>query len=710
MAARRKGRGARVFAGLLGVLCWNAAVGQVEPPGSEPQVRISPQAGIPRPWEAGVSVSPWSVVNLYNGNVLTELTLTQFGPAGPAVRFTLFHNGAAANSGSSTPAPGGFSLGAGWTTSHGGAILDNEDDTVTLLEDDGNQYLFTLEGGSYQPEVGVHDRLVWESGASQWVLTRPDQWQRIFDDDGRLLEVRDAAGRTLTVERDAENGERIASLVAPEGGGELALEYDPNTGRLDAVTAVDEPNDPSWTFEYDGNDRLWKVHYPGEAEALTLAYNSDNRIVTITDASAAAWDLRYNAADRVRKAQDPPDPNTAVREEQLFSYDTNPQGGRWWTYYTDRRTVEWTYGFDVDGRFRERSDPNNNAIELTYDSDWNVTSLDDGASSTVTATWGPVATLATLSTLASPVEDSNQPVESTFYWEQPDPNGAPNFWRLVQIADTAGYSTQYQYEDPNDATRPTTLVDEDDLEGQVFLDGSLNPFPVTGLGHYQHAYWDHGSPWLREPAPIGRPVRPLEPAGDGCCGGVENQSPGANDWRYRFHWVVFPFGAHIGIDYNKDGTGRYLDYGQPPDQSGCTCCNSSFVFVNNRWSRTNVSPLSRSSGGYRTAWFTGSACLRDCFENSSSNGAPRNWTDSSNQCCRYYWLGWTPSGWSGNWSNSNGGALAAIHLCLETRCATNPIPHPPSLWNRFTPGWNNRALTRRDATCPGYQSTIPGQD
>ena len=658
MAIRRKGRGARVFAGAAGVLCWNVAVGQVEPPGSEPQVRTSPQAGIPRPWEAGVSVSPWSVVNLYNGNVLTELTLTQFGPAGPAVRFTLFHNGAAANSGSSTPAPGGFSLGAGWTTSHGGAILDNEDDTVTLLEDDGNQYLFTLEGGSYQPEVGVHDRLVWESGASQWVLTRPDQWQRIFDDDGRLLEVRDAAGRTLTVERDAENGERIASLVAPEGGGELALEYDPNTGQLSAVTAVDEPNDPTWTFEYDGNDRLWKVHYPGEAETLTLAYNGDNRIVTITDASEATWDLRYNAADRVRKAMDPPDPNTEVRDEQLFSYETYPQGGRWRTYYTDRRTMEWAYGFDVDGRFRERSDPNDNVLTLKYDSDWNVTSLDDGQNE-VTMTWGPAATLTSVHIPASGGEEYTEWNDVTLVWEQPDPNGAPNFWRRTQMYDSVGNDVQYAYDDANDATRVTELIEQEPNASPVARDGALSAYPATGLGTGWRMYWSH--PGADSPAPIERVFLPTDPRPKPVEAPLVTTSIG--DWRWRITWVIPGIGAHVGIDYrvssSNPNTLRYVDYGQPPEpgcQPGCgaNCCIPKVKFSNNRYAPT-YSGLSASAFA-RDVWHSGSSGITSCFDST----LPRNW----GQCCQYMFLGAWP------WSNSNGGAHASI-----LRCISNP-PYP----------------------------------
>ncbi len=70
----------------------------------------------------------------------------------------------------------------------------------------------------------------------------------------------------------------------------------------------------------------------------------------------------------------------------------------------------------------------------------------------------------------------------------------------------------------------------------------------------------------------------------------------------------------------------------------------------------------------------------------------------------------TPSGWTGNYSNSNGGLHAAVHLCLQWRCPTDPIPHPPALWNRVTPAWNNINLTRRDEPCPGYRSEIPDHD
>ena len=64
-------------------------------------------------------------------------------------------------------------------------------------------------------------------------------------------------------------------------------------------------------------------------------------------------------------------------------------------------------------------------------------------------------------------------------------------------------------------------------------------------------------------------------------------------------------------------------------------------------------------------------CTRDCFNNAGGNGIPRNWTDLTGGCCRYYFLGnkepESPAGQ--NHGNSNSGANAAIRFCVRAGAA-----------------------------------------
>jgi hypothetical protein len=129
-------------------LCAAAAVAQ-----NPVELRTSPQAGLPRPWEAGVRISQYTWANFYNESAITELPLVEFGTANPLVRFTIIHKPAAATGEDTIPSPAGFSLSPGWITSYGGAVVDDGYGTVMFLEDDGNQYEFTLVSGVYVPET-----------------------------------------------------------------------------------------------------------------------------------------------------------------------------------------------------------------------------------------------------------------------------------------------------------------------------------------------------------------------------------------------------------------------------------------------------------------------------------------------------------------------------------------------------------------------------
>lgn len=277
-----------------------------------PVLAQQPQPGFPRDWEGGLGVSPHSVVNLRNGNLITSLKLIEWRPVGPAVRFAVYHNSAAATAGESGVAGQGFTLGAGWSTSYSGHIVDNSS-TVTVIEDDGTKNVFTASGGDYIAPAGVYDRLVLDAGNSQWVLTRPDQSVRRFDQSGGwLVTVEDPHGNILSLERDENNDHRIIGIVsaAEDSYGahhRLALEY--SDSRLQYMW---EDSDPSperyWSFDYDDSNRLSAVRYftsdPDDpnAPSADFAYVSGAscRLETVTNRENLTWTYSYVRTARHR--------------------------------------------------------------------------------------------------------------------------------------------------------------------------------------------------------------------------------------------------------------------------------------------------------------------------------------------------------------------------------------------------------------------------
>lgn len=722
------------------MLCGQSLAQYGPPPGGgTPIQRTSPAAGLPRPWECGLEATPYNVVNLYNGNLLTEIGLIELGTMGPLVRITLFHNSAAAE-GEPIESPAGFSLGAGWSLRYGGAVIDNGDDTVTILEDDGNQYTFELVGTTYVPPTGVHDWLVWDDVEELWMLTRPDQVRRVFDAEGRLLRVYDAAGAYLLVERDNSNDHRITEIVSAAEVAELATEhvaftYDAN-GLLESLT---DPNSCEWTFEYDCDVRLSKINFPNCGAAvswLEFEYDELARIEVLSDSLGNEWAFTYHTDEDLEgmlatvtgPPADPNEPNAPPTLQEL-DYSDRLLNNHWKTWYTDWEQGEWVFWFDTSGRFVKRIDPTSGLLLITYDSDNNATSLADGDTDPIEAVWGPGGTLETLLTPTRASDAPNAPAwnEVIFLYDQPDPTGAPNFWRLGQTIDEDGYSTEFLYDDLDDPARLTEMIQQAPGGDPNSVDVSSNPFPVTGWGTHERTYWRH-APLDHIGWPISRAFESSEPTvRPGGGGGVDTTTTTyPTQWRWRFSWVVAPFGAHVGIDYYliHDGL-RYLDYGEPPNvKSECPCClvafGAHFRGVNNRHPREGADRLDRLAHGqdppqhkrcaYGQWYDEPSGCVRGCFNDKfhlNSFGVPPNWTDSSDECCRYHWSGWTPSGWGpGNWSNSNGGIHAAYHLCMS-KCGRAPGPqHPPSFWSHFTPGYNNKNLVQRRESCPGYKTEL----
>ncbi len=488
-----------------------------------------------------------------------------------------------------------------------------------------------------------------------------------------------------------------------------------------------------WLFDYDADQRLATVTFPPDPNTpvtLTFGYDADGRITSITDGAGQTWTYQYDAdTGMLTTVTDPPD-GSGNAVVQTLDYSTTMVNNRWETYYTDRSGSSWTYKFSRKGRLRERLGPDG-FIEskMTYDSDGNLTSFDDGAGTVVTLTWGPVSTLLTLHTPTGGPDSSPVPVwnDVTFTWSQPDVGNRPNFWRLEQITDAEGYSTQYLYEDPDDDTRVTTIVDtppdpnDPNTPVQVW-DGRISPIPPTGIGHDWRRYWEHPDPALAATQGVIRRLERPAPAL-----GLAEDLP-VYAWRWRFFWVVPFVGGHIGIDYHRDAASnvlRYLDYGQNPDvPDQCPGCIPGIVFVNNRYPRdpNYDGILSRNCDDcipQPTTWRAGSQCLRDCLDGYPADfGVPRNWSDPDMECVRYFFTGWTPS-WplcqwlgldcGGDYSNSNGGAHAALHHCMGSggRCPAIGRRHPPYCWTRYWGwGWNNRDRTFLGDVCSGYDPDL----
>ena len=473
--------------------------------------------GSPPAWGAGRQISPFSVVNLRNGNVLTAIPIFGWNPVGPPVQFTLYHNSTVPQGGTGHGA-WGFDLGEGWSVSYGAHIEGVwGDPQVTVVEDDGTRHVYVFEQNQYTAPPGVHDLLTWDGQEEQWALTTPGQWVSTFNDAGFLTSVTDNTGNTLAVHRTNGRIDYIASaadgLPDPDDppntiSHKLELLYDQN-GKLTEIQFDREDFILKWRFEYEtsGAGRLRKVHYPDYCDPNVPNYDArfyvpashveityeqgSDRIAAIypRDATGATnrsdWDWQYAYQDGrltsvntpKRNAQEPNNPGDRYTESFTYS---GPTAGLWTTTHTDRRGNAWLYRFDGVGNLRELTTPAagpNNTRSATYDADHNLLTRTDELGHTWTYTYGPVGNVETItSPLTTPYTQT-----WTLTWEWP--NGHPaNLRRLVKVQDPADgandFVVQYEYEDPNHPTLVTGVVEPADGEG--------NGEATTEITYYFH--------------------------------------------------------------------------------------------------------------------------------------------------------------------------------------------------------------------------------
>jgi RHS repeat-associated protein len=169
-------------------------------------------------------------------------------------------------------------------------------------------------------------------------------------------------------------------------------------------------------------------------QGLTMAYNADNRLATITDSASRAIALTYNGSGLLT--------NVALPDGRSVGYGyTN---GRL-TSFTNARGGVTTYTYDSHGFLASQVDPNNHTVFTnTYSDAGRVTQQVDALGKTTTFAWDKA-------TQTSTVTDARNNV-----WKDQYSNYA-----LVKRIDPLGNTTQYAYDadlNPTSVTDPRGKV------------------------------------------------------------------------------------------------------------------------------------------------------------------------------------------------------------------------------------------------------------
>lgn len=293
--------------------------------------------GAPYPWQASDAATPFSVVNLSNGNLFTAIPMVEVEGLGESLSFALFHNSLVTGLNIPThpdlpdfaPLPDNWSHSysrrldfSGWLIGFpdqgievGGAIGETEEyfltdggegggqqivvaNAVTLITDDGKiiPFAYSTSAHAFVAPQGVKLTLS-QNAEEQWVVSDRSGASDYFDKTGLFLFRIDASGHRI----DMEYGE---FQVVPPGQTEPITIYRLVFVRGDGGTFYDPPrnppqdppifgdetlNGPILRLNYDENLNLSSIQAPArgandQARRLDVIYDTNGRLEKISSA------------------------------------------------------------------------------------------------------------------------------------------------------------------------------------------------------------------------------------------------------------------------------------------------------------------------------------------------------------------------------------------------------------------------------------------
>jgi RHS repeat-associated protein len=232
-------------------------------------------------------------VNCATGNQTEEQTDLAVGGRGPALHVTRTYNSQAAAE-AEEPGPWGY----GWSGPYSSHLEFKEEGAITVVQENGAAVTFNYAGGEYLPGAWIQATLVNEG--ENYVFTLPNQEKLTFDSEGKLTEVQDRNGNSLSMSYESGN------LTAVEDDAERKLQFLYWEGRILSA------KDPMGHYVIYGasSDNLTKVSsWDGEAkESETLwefGYDESHQLTEMTDGRGGVTETEYDEENRVVKQIDP---------------------------------------------------------------------------------------------------------------------------------------------------------------------------------------------------------------------------------------------------------------------------------------------------------------------------------------------------------------------------------------------------------------------
>ena len=322
---------------------------------------------------------------------------------------------------STTAAEAADNLGFGWTHNQAARLIfptdpGGEPGVVLLKADTANEFEFLDNGnGTYSAAPGVCGTLVRNDGPTV-TYTALDTAQQgyEFDSTGRVLSWSDAQGHTVAYAYDASS--RLSQVSADSGARSLALAYD-DQDRIVSVTDL-------------------------AGRSVSFAYDASGDLVSTTDVLGGTWTYEYDASHRLTEVNDA----RGITQERT-EYDAQGRAVRQFdglgnriaeiTYNTNGTTTivdalghSETHTYDYRQTITGEQDPLGATSSKAYDLSFRPTTLTDAAGDATSLVWSPGgANLLQVTDAEGGVTDLEYDTLNN----------------LTAVTDALGYLTTYEY-------------------------------------------------------------------------------------------------------------------------------------------------------------------------------------------------------------------------------------------------------------------------
>ena len=336
-------------------------------------------------------------VSFSTGNHIVQVRLARIPARGGLDwNFTLTYN---------SQDPRADLLGYGWSLPYTARAQRYSDESVSIALWDGRTYHYTWNGSGYDAPAGVFDRLERTAEGWQWItpnevtlvfhetvggfgvltewrdrnsnalhftydLSGQDNWE-----DGEevprppLTAIRDGAGRTVTVQSDAQS--RITRLTFWDGRW-----YSFTYSAAGDLTRIADREGTLRRLEYDARHRMTKEWDAEDVLFLQSTYDDRDRVIAQVDASGTRSYLAYDVASRTTTFTDNLGNQEVYQWDELNRVTAEQDGG-------GNRTQN---AYDADFNLITRTDPNGNTTRYEYDASGNLVARHDPIPAGVTYT------------------------------------------------------------------------------------------------------------------------------------------------------------------------------------------------------------------------------------------------------------------------------------------------------------------------------------